>query len=112
MEKQYDLTEEESQGQMVKDDTVLEYEATCSTGSTLRPYTMEEIDARIAQAESEFEVGLGIPSDEVFTKARAYVEELNARIDEAELQFARGEYYTSEEVHRDALEFLNSRRCS
>lgn len=87
MEKQYDLTNEESQGQMVKDDTVLEFEATCSTGSTLHPYTMEEVDARIAQ-------------------------ELNARIDEAEKQFARGEFYTSEEVHRGALEFLNSRRCS
>lgn len=73
MEKQYDLTEKECLGQMVQDDTVLEYEATCSTESTLRPYTMEEIDARIAQAESELEAGLGIPSDVVFARARAYV---------------------------------------
>lgn len=73
MEKQYDLTEKECLGQMVQDDTVLEYEATRSTESTLRPYTMEEIDARIAQAESELEAGLGIPSDVVFARARAYV---------------------------------------
>ncbi len=74
-------------GQMVQDDAVLEYEATCSMGSTLPPYPMEEIDVRI-------------------------VEELNARIDEAEEQFARGEYYTSDEVHRGVLDFLNSRKCS
>ena len=73
MEKQYDLTDVENLGQMVQDDAVLEYVATCSTESTLPPYTMEEIDARIAQAERELEAGLGIPSDEVFSKARAYI---------------------------------------
>lgn len=73
MEKQYDLTEEECLGQMVQDDTVLEYEATCSTGSTLRPYTMEEIDARIALAESEIDAGLEDPSDVVFARMRQIV---------------------------------------
>ena len=53
MEKQYDLTNEEN--------------------NLLPPYPMEEIDARIAQAESELEAGLGIPSDVVFARARAYV---------------------------------------
>lgn len=39
----------------------------------LAPYTMEEIDARIAQAESELESGLGIPSDVVFEEMRKLV---------------------------------------
>lgn len=73
MEKQYDQKDVEDLGRMVQDDAVLEHEASCSTGSTLPPYTMEEIDARIAQAESELESGLGIPSDVVFSRARAYI---------------------------------------
>jgi len=34
----------------------------------LRPYTIEELNARIDKAESDFKAGLGIPSEEVWSE--------------------------------------------
>ena len=36
---------------------------------SLRPFTMEELNARIDQAEANFEAGLGIPDEEVRDKS-------------------------------------------
>lgn len=66
MKKPYDMHEEESQSPQVQDDSVVEY----ATTTQLPPYTMEELNARIDEAEAEFEAGRGIPSTEVFAHVR------------------------------------------
>lgn len=77
MGKQYDLTKEESQGQMVKDDTSFaytsreqivapEYSEPSDLTSELPPYTMEELNARIDEAEEQIERGEVIDADLFF----------------------------------------------
>lgn len=66
MKKPYDMHEEESQNPQVQDDSVVEY----ATTTQLPPYTMEELNARIDEAEAEFEAGRRIPSTEVFAHVR------------------------------------------
>ena len=45
----------------------------------VKPYTMEEINARLDEAERNFEAGLGIPSEDVFR-------ELEEEFEKEELQ--------------------------
>lgn len=77
MEKQYDLTKEESQGLMVKDDTSFAYttrEQVIAPESSelsdltteLPPYTMEELNARIDEAEEQIARGEVIDADLFF----------------------------------------------
>ena len=40
----------------------------------LRPYTMEEIDAMLDEAEANFEAGLGIPHEEVMREMDEEIE--------------------------------------
>lgn len=86
MEKQYDLTKEESQGQMVKDETSFAYT------------TREQV---IAPEYSK-------PSDLITDLPPYTMEELNARIDEAEEQIARGEVFSHEEVMAEMRTLLAS----
>lgn len=37
----------------------------------IKPYTMEEINEMLDEAERDFEAGLGIPSEEVFREIEA-----------------------------------------
>lgn len=73
---------EESQNPQVQDDSVMEYATSETISETLPPYTMEELYARIDEAEAEFEAGRGIPSTEVFASALAQEEQakLQAKI--------------------------------
>ena len=72
MAKKYDLKELEELGQMVQDNTVMEYAATVSD-ATLSPYTEEELFARIEKAESQIAAGMERPSSAVFADLRRRV---------------------------------------
>lgn len=66
MKRPYEQQEDNSLSSQVQDDSVMEY----TTTTQLPPYTMEELDARIDEAEAEFEAGRRIPSTEVFAHVR------------------------------------------
>ena len=85
----------------------------------LRPYTMEEINAMLDEAEANFAAGKGIPDEEAWDeweedfaceddeRLKPYtMEEIDAMLDEAEAAFDAGEYLTNEEVfhhHKEAI---------
>ena len=70
MAKKYDMTEQEGLGQMVRDDSVLEYAKANVTADALPPYTEEELFERIAMAEVQIEAGMERPSSAVFADLR------------------------------------------
>lgn len=81
MKKHYDMHEEEGQSPQVQDDSVIEY----TTTTQLPPYTMEvledisyiqELNARIDEAEMQFACGEFLTSEEVH---RGALEFLNSR---------------------------------
>lgn len=51
---------------------------------TLKPYTMEEVNAMLDEAEANYAAGLGIPNEEVM---REWDEEI-ARMEQEELEMA------------------------
>lgn len=73
MVKHYELNDESFEDLMVQDDSVLEYAIRERMDSEVLPYTMEELNQRIDEAEAEFDAGLGIPSDQVFSELRNYI---------------------------------------
>jgi len=50
-----------------------------------KPYTMEEVNAMLDEAEADFEAGLGVPHEEVM---REWKEEI-AREEQKELELAK-----------------------
>lgn len=42
----------------------------------LMPYTLKELDARIAEAEADFDAGRGIPSEEMHCHMKAFIANL------------------------------------
>ena len=87
--------------------------------SKLKPYTMEEINAMLDEAEANYAAGKGIPDEEVMRewdeeiackedeRLKPYtMEEIDAMLDEAEAAFDAGDYLTNEEVfhhHKEAI---------
>lgn len=59
----------------------------------LRPYTMEEVNAMLDEAEADFEAGIGIPDEEVWRE----LEEEFARMD-AEEDARKKHAYLEEEM--------------
>jgi len=59
----------------------------------LRPYTMEEVNAMLDEAEADFEAGIGIPDEEVWRE----LEEEFARMD-AEEDARKKHAYIEEEM--------------
>ena len=76
MGKQYSLTKEDSQDQMIKDETSFAY---TSQGQIIAPQILD-------------------PSDLITDMPPYTMEELNSRIDEAEKQIDCGDVFSHEEV--------------
>lgn len=63
-----------------------------------RPYTMEEVNAMLDEAEADFEAGRGIPDEEVWREMEKNL--MHAMVEESERQLASGKWQDSETMMR------------
>lgn len=76
----------------------------------LKPYSIEEINAMIDEAERESAAGLGQDSEEMFRELEGMtlepytMEEIYAMVEEGERDFEAGRVYTTEEVIKMCLD--------
>lgn len=106
-----DLINKKTDNNILSEETAISYNTMQVSESCLNdktPYTIEELDTRLEQAEKDFGAGRYFSNESVIAELNQFIRELNSRIDESERQMEAGDTISGEQVHEEMRNYLKS----